>query len=319
MPQIIKLAKTASEIDDVLSVRYQCLREKGHLASPIFELSKRLIDHFDVFPTTLHLCVYSEGKINGTIRAFEYLSDESYVNRSHDYSESFKNLQSRCFFIDMIAFLNSMEYQKTVMNHSLSMICNILSFNHIKFAFCNLPTDLLIDLDLISFKPVGTSFFCSELGLEITPILIDLQEGFNASLSKIIDKEIIRFQEAFYKIIFAPGEVLITQGEKGSTSYLLESGEVEVLVKGRTSEELIPINKIGPGKLVGEIAMVTNQPRTASIMATTVTPCLAFNRTDFMSLMFDDPHKSIDIFKIFSKRLQTANQKIAELSRGASA
>jgi CRP-like cAMP-binding protein len=123
----------------------------------------------------------------------------------------------------------------------------------------------------------------------------------------------MRFQEVFYCSVFEAGEVIVAQGEKGSTAYLIEDGEVEVLIKGK--DQLIPISTIGRGQLIGEIAMVTNEPRTASVISKTVTSCIAFDRSEFMRLLYSQPHRSLDIFKIFSKRLSESNRRLAEVGR----
>jgi cold shock CspA family protein len=56
------------------------------------------------------------------------------------------------------------------------------------------------------------------------------------------------FQEAFYFAIFAAGEVMAVQGEKGATAYLLEKGEVEVLLD--TNSQLVPLTTLKEGQKV---------------------------------------------------------------------
>jgi CRP-like cAMP-binding protein len=57
--------------------------------------------------------------------------------------------------------------------------------------------------------------------------------------------------------------------------------------------------------------MVTNEPRTASIIAKTFMSCLAFERKSFLRLMYLHPDKSLDLFKLFSKRLSVVNSRLA--------
>ena len=71
----------------------------------------------------------------------------------------------------------------------------------------------------------------------------------------------------------------MTQGEKGATALLVESGELEVLFK---NEKVIPIKSVEEGHL-GEIGLVTNEKRTASAMARKQTACVAFDREFFRS------------------------------------
>lgn len=78
---------------------------------------------------------------------------------------------------------------------------------------------------------------------------------------------------------FAPGEVIMRQGDSGENAYLIEDGQVEIYVDaGKTTQIL---GKRGAGAIIGEMAIVDSKPRTASVRA--VTPCtlLAISRDDF--------------------------------------
>lgn len=70
------------------------------------------------------------------------------------------------------------------------------------------------------------------------------------------------------------------QGEGGDTAYIIESGQVEILIKkddGRTHK----IGTRGPGSIIGEMSIIDNQPRTASIRATEECRVLEISREDF--------------------------------------
>ena len=105
----------------------------------------------------------------------------------------------------------------------------------------------------------------------------------------------------------------MTHGEKGTTAILIESGEVEVLID--KDEQIIPIATIGKGNLIGEIGLVTNETRTASIMAKTPTSCIAFDRENFMDMMTRKPNLMLDMFKVFSKRLKASNNELTKLQK----
>jgi MFS family permease len=61
----------------------------------------------------------------------------------------------------------------------------------------------------------------------------------------------------------AAGSALMTQGEPGDQFVVIASGEIEVIVDGQ------PIHRLGPGAGVGEIALLRNGPRTATVVALT--------------------------------------------------
>ena len=78
------------------------------------------------------------------------------------------------------------------------------------------------------------------------------------------------------------------QGMEGSMFYIIESGEVEVMVKTAFEDPLTTppdylgaiINVLGPHNYFGERALITREPRAASIRAQQKTRCFAFDQTD---------------------------------------
>jgi MFS family permease len=74
----------------------------------------------------------------------------------------------------------------------------------------------------------------------------------------------------------AAGGVLLREGEIGDRAYLIERGEVIVSVAGRE------IARLGPGELVGEIALLRSVPRTATVIAATELRVLSMDRSEFL-------------------------------------
>jgi MFS family permease len=74
----------------------------------------------------------------------------------------------------------------------------------------------------------------------------------------------------------AAGEEVITQGERGDAFYLIEEGEVEVFENGKFRR------KEGPGESFGEIALLHDVPRTATVRASAETRLLALTREQFL-------------------------------------
>jgi MFS family permease len=73
-----------------------------------------------------------------------------------------------------------------------------------------------------------------------------------------------------------PGEVVVREGEPGELFYVIESGQVEVTKEGRH------VATLGPGDYVGEIALLRDVPRTATVTATTATVFQALDRATFV-------------------------------------
>jgi MFS family permease len=77
-------------------------------------------------------------------------------------------------------------------------------------------------------------------------------------------------------VTIAAREVLMREGETGDRAYLIESGTVRVTLRGRE------IGRLGPGDIVGEIALLRRVPRTATVVAESDLHLLALDRSEFI-------------------------------------
>ena len=92
-------------------------------------------------------------------------------------------------------------------------------------------------------------------------------------------------------VTFEQGDVIMRQGMEGSMFYVIETGEVEITVRTAFEDPLTTpsdylgavINILGPYNYFGERALITHEPRAASVRATQKTRCFAFEVNDIPS------------------------------------
>lgn len=97
------------------------------------------------------------------------------------------------------------------------------------------------------------------------------------SLLSLLPEAILEsLARALVRVELAPGEVVIREGDEGDRFYVIESGTVEVTKEGAH------VASLGPGDFVGEIALLRDVPRTATVRATSPTVLQALDRADFI-------------------------------------
>ena len=81
---------------------------------------------------------------------------------------------------------------------------------------------------------------------------------------------------------FEAGEVIFREGDRGDRLYVVVDGEVEVVRHVRRGE--LPVQRLGPGECFGEIALVSDRPRTATVSSRTPVNVLTMDRDAFQAL-----------------------------------
>ncbi len=104
------------------------------------------------------------------------------------------------------------------------------------------------------------------------------------------------------------GKAVVVQGERGDTFYLVVEGALEVNSDGRQ------LRMLGPGNFFGEIALLHDVPRTATVSAATDSSLLAIRRMDFLSAVLGNPESAKTVEEIVSSRVGASNEGVAAVS-----
>jgi CRP-like cAMP-binding protein len=105
---------------------------------------------------------------------------------------------------------------------------------------------------------------------------------------------------------YESGAVIIRQGEVGETFYVIESGQVETSIQQDGGERVVA--QRGPGEYVGEIALLMQVPRTATVRALTPVHTLSLQRDDFDRLVAGHLYLSRGLEREASRRLMSLRQ-----------
>jgi signal transduction histidine kinase len=103
------------------------------------------------------------------------------------------------------------------------------------------------------------------------------------------------------------GETLFKEGEGGDSVYIVRSGEVAISKQTPGGERLV-LGYRGPGDLIGEIALISDAPRTASMTASKPTELLVLSRADFWGLLRSDEEFRQVVMETLIQHLMTADQ-----------
>jgi CRP-like cAMP-binding protein len=102
---------------------------------------------------------------------------------------------------------------------------------------------------------------------------------------------------------YPAGQYIFKAGDRGETMYIVTEGEVDIL-EGSTV-----LDTIGPGSIVGELALIDDEPRCASVRAKTNCRLVPVNRHRFLFMVQETPFFGLAVMKVLADRLRKMDAK----------
>ena len=109
------------------------------------------------------------------------------------------------------------------------------------------------------------------------------------------------------ELSFRKHAVLINEGDPGESMYVIKSGSVKVFVSDEEGRELV-LYEQGPGAVIGDIALLDDEPRSASIMTLEPTTAIMIGKQAFLDCLRHSPETAINIIRSLTARLRDATE-----------
>ena len=111
--------------------------------------------------------------------------------------------------------------------------------------------------------------------------------------------------------VYEPGEPIVSEGEVGECMYIVQQGEVEVVVTQPEGE--VQLSVLGAGEPFGEMALFTRQRRSATVRARGKARVMTIDKRGFMKRVHEDPSLAFRILEKMSERIAILDEQIARL------
>ncbi len=112
------------------------------------------------------------------------------------------------------------------------------------------------------------------------------------------------------RLAFDPDQELFHQGDMGDAAYIVIDGEVAISIDAPSGS--IELAKLGRGAIVGEIAILCDVPRTATVTARGKTVTLKISKELFFRLITEFPQIAVEVMRELAHRLETTTLQLRE-------
>ena len=108
------------------------------------------------------------------------------------------------------------------------------------------------------------------------------------------------------RVSFDAGERVFEQDEIGDAAYIIVDGEADVIVRGPAGP--VVLARVAKNDFIGEIAILCDVPRTATVQATTDLVTLRISKDLFFRLITEFPQMAVEIMRVLAHRLERTNR-----------
>jgi CRP/FNR family transcriptional regulator, cyclic AMP receptor protein len=115
------------------------------------------------------------------------------------------------------------------------------------------------------------------------------------------------------RLTYAKGQAIFRQGDMGDAAYIVLEGQADVVIGSGDSERKVAT--IGKHSIIGEIAVLCDVPRTATVVAVDKLVALKISKDLFLRMVKEFPQMAVEIMRELARRLDRTNQQLAALSK----
>jgi CRP-like cAMP-binding protein len=113
--------------------------------------------------------------------------------------------------------------------------------------------------------------------------------------------------------VYEDGEIMVRQGEAGDSMFVIQEGEVEILIE-RDGRETI-LRTARAGEMLGEMAIFLHEKRSATVRAKGRARALTVDRKNFLRRINEDPSIAFRLVETMSRRVRDLSDEIARLKQ----
>ena len=133
----------------------------------------------------------------------------------------------------------------------------------------------------------------------------------NPLFAKLGEEAIARIAALCVRRQLSAGEVLFVKGDEGDALYGIRRGQIRIAT-GTEAGKRLTLNVLGPGDLLGEIALLDGRSRTADAIAAEPSELFMVRRQDFLRLLEREPRIAVHLMELLCERVRWISERMEE-------
>jgi CRP/FNR family cyclic AMP-dependent transcriptional regulator len=118
-----------------------------------------------------------------------------------------------------------------------------------------------------------------------------------------------RLAQLFCRRAYRAGDIIVRQGDTSMSFYVVLSGTVQILRHSGEDDD-VDIIEEGTGSVFGEMGVIDDQPRAATVVAIEPTECALLAKWDFQRELKADPEIGLALISVLNARIRTLEERL---------
>lgn len=313
----LKVAKTATELDDVFKLRHQVYVEERGKFSSAEASNPRITDHFDALPDVANIIAYAGTQAIACMRVNRDseigLPAEHYFN----FTEQRKDWTLQ-YGLDLVLVSPSMlavhpqwRKRRNVLFALFKCAAGVMHSWGATHVVGSISLETHSLYGRMGFRACGDSQWVSSVGDDLLPISARFCDVFDWAFSlmgqDVGDFWLDHFCGKFERLLLSSGEVLFEQGDEADYTYAVDRGWVSISRQDPEGNEMVLAN-LARGALFGELAVFDGAGRSAKAVAVGNLELVAIPRDALFDTIKQHPDNLFALLKHFAKRVRETDE-----------
>lgn len=315
----LKVAYSARELNDVFWLRHQVyVVEEGKFGGvPL--AGERIADRFDALPNVANIVAYDEEEPVGTLRLNADTGGGLPSEENFDFhayrSEppgGFHAEETIICSASMLAIRSQWHNRRDVIKAMFKLatgICHGWGATHV---IATVNHDTVSIYERLGFRVLAEQTWSETIGNYIVPMGVVFKLVYEWAFGGLLNSKLDRFwldayAGHFERLLLSPGERVFSEAEDARHAYIVDEGWVQVLRKDSEGNELT-LATLSRGALFGELALIDDRPRSATVVSGTHVELIQLSRQIFLDSVRTNPEQVEKLLRVFADRLRVTDQ-----------
>lgn len=322
----VKAAETAKELADVYKLRHQVYVEgEGYFKD---HPGNHIVDQFDTLPQVINVIAYKGDIPIGTIRLnrdseIGLPCDEIYDFTEYRTSEIAKakaeGLPEPTFCSGgMLAIAENWRNRRDLFQALFRMTLDVGGQWGGTHVLLTVNVKSASIYKRLGFSIISEQIWSDAIGEHIVAMVSPFQPVYDWAFGSFSDKKELldSFAGCFQVYLADAGTDICVEGEEGHEAFLISKGLVDITRTDGEIDEKLHLATLGEGEMFGELALIDDQTRSATVTAKTNIELMVLSRDVFWDKLHQDPEYLKSLLKVLTHRIRDADQRALVYAHG---